>query len=105
MVSKSTRSVHRSFVLTAEETHLSDGRCGLKLASGEKGNGLGMRGKAVECPRCSAPDDLRYAHWRWFDLLPRAVGLKAYRCRECRKRFYSWKSLPPTGAAGTVKTE
>jgi hypothetical protein len=54
MVSKSTRSVHRSFVLTAEETHLSDGRCGLKLASGEKGKrvryeGKGRRMSAVLC--------------------------------------------------------
>lgn len=103
MVRNSTRSVHRSFVLTAEETLLSDRRCGPNLASDEKGNEFRMSRKVVECPRCSASNDLRYAHRRWFDLVPRALGLKAYRCRQCRKRFYS--SLPLAGGSGTANTD
>jgi hypothetical protein len=48
----------------------------------------------LKCPRCSGSDGLRHSHPRWFDALFRALALKAYRCRHCRKRFYSMKPLP-----------
>jgi len=53
-----------------------------------------MSGGGLRCPRCAGSDDLRISRQQWFDVFFMVLGLRAYRCRLCRKRFYSWKSLP-----------
>ncbi len=40
------------------------------------------------CPRCQSPEVGRSHRRRLGDLFMRLWGMKPYRCRQCRSRFY-----------------
>jgi transposase-like protein len=43
------------------------------------------------CPQCLSSHAVRESHPRLFDLLPRFLLLRPYRCESCQRRFYAWK--------------
>jgi ribosomal protein L37AE/L43A len=43
----------------------------------------------MTCPHCGNSDIRRSHSSQWSDVLHRAFGRDAYRCRKCRLRFYS----------------
>jgi hypothetical protein len=45
------------------------------------------------CPQCQSIDVSRSKHRKLKDLVMALAGMKAYRCLECRERFYLPASL------------
>ena len=48
----------------------------------------------MTCPRCGNSDIRHSQTSRWSDVLYRALGRDAYRCRKCRRRFFLPGDLP-----------
>lgn len=47
--------------------------------------------KTLRCPICPDGNSLRRSHGRWYDFPYRLLGMRAYRCLMCNKRFYAWR--------------
>ncbi|HTV16670.1 MAG TPA: hypothetical protein VME68_18260 [Acidobacteriaceae bacterium] len=63
-----------------------------------------MTTKVLKCPGCFENDSLRRSHKRWRDVPFWLVGMRAYRCLTCYKRFHTWrKAAEPTGPVARVK--
>lgn len=51
----------------------------------------GMDRKTLRCPSCFDVDAIRRSHSRLRDVPLRLIGMRAYRCLQCYRRFYAWK--------------
>jgi transposase-like protein len=52
----------------------------------------------MNCPHCGNSNYRRSHTSHWSDNLQRLLGRQAYRCRECRKRFYDLSSAKLSGS-------
>ena len=50
-----------------------------------------MASQALTCPECHDGEGLRRSRPRWYDLPFRLIGMRAYRCLMCDRRFHAWK--------------
>jgi ribosomal protein L37AE/L43A len=53
-----------------------------------------MTTKMPRCPQCGEEESLRRSRSRWYDYPLRVVGVRAWRCLLCDRRFYGRKRTP-----------